>query len=180
MMNEQDILRTELRWGAVVAAAVGLIVAVIVVSSASMLLHPPSNAEIIDPATLHIGGEFVEANLGAVENPDGSVTARLIATQFAFVPRCLPVPANTPVTLRITSSDVVHGFIIAGTNANTMVVPGYVSQVKTTFRTPGDYLMPCHEYCGLGHSEMWSIVRVLPKESWKADAEGRVACEIPG
>ena len=179
-MDERDILKTELRWGAAVAAAVGLIVAVIVVSSASMLLHPPSNAETIDPATLHLSGEFAEANLGTAGNPDGSVTTRLIATQFAFAPRCLPVPADTPVTLRVTTPDVVHGFIVAGTNVNTMVVPGYVSQVKTVFTTPGDHLMPCHEYCGLGHSEMWSIVRVIPKADWRPDAEGRVACEIPG
>ncbi|MET0314658.1 MAG: cytochrome C oxidase subunit II [Hansschlegelia sp.] len=178
-MTEQEILKTELRWGAAVAAAVGLIVAVIVVSSASMLLHPPSNAEIIDPATLHLSGEFAEANLGSAENPDGSVTTRLIATQFAFVPRCIPVPVDTPVTLRVTSPDAVHGFIVVGTNVNTMVVPGYVSQVKTVFKSPGDHLMPCHEYCGLGHSQMWSIVRVIPKADWKPDADGRVSCEIP-
>ena len=63
-MNEQDILRTELRWSAIVAAAVAIIVGVIVVSSAAMVLHPPSNVERIDPTTLHVSGEFVESNLG--------------------------------------------------------------------------------------------------------------------
>jgi len=177
-MSEQDVLRHELRWSAIVAFAVGIIIAVIVISSAAMVLHPPSNVETIDPASLHVKGEFVESNLGAIENPDGSVTVRIIATQFAFVPQCVAVPAGRPVTFRLTSPDVLHGLLISGTNVNTMVVPGYISQVNTTFPKPGDRFMPCHEYCGLGHGGMWSMVRVLPQGEWKPDANRRVSCEL--
>lgn len=177
-MNEQDILKTELKWSIVVAAAVAVIVAVVVVTGLAMALHPPSHVERLNPASVHLTREFQESNLGTTANPDGSYTARIVATQFAFVPRCIPVPANRPVTFRVTSPDVIHGFIVAGTNVNTMVVPGYVSEVNTTFRKPGDHLMPCHEYCGLGHSEMWSIVRVVPESEWTPDDNGRMSCEI--
>ncbi len=178
-MSERDVLKTELGWGAIVVASVAVIIAVIGVSSFVMAMHPPSHVETIDPTTLGQNKEFAESNLGAQVNPDGSVTVRLIAAQFAFVPRCIPVPQGRPVTLRITSPDVIHGFLIAGTNANTMVVPGYVSEVRTVFNKAGDHLMPCHEYCGLGHSEMWSIVRVIPQNEWRADKNGRASCEIP-
>jgi cytochrome c oxidase subunit II len=178
-MSEENILRSELRWAVVAAAAVGVIVAVIVISSAALVLHPPSNVETIDPTTLHVSGEFVEGNLGAIQNPDGSVTARIVATQFAFVPRCVPVPAGRRVSFRITTPDVIHGMLIQGTNVNTMVIPGYISQVNTTFREPGDRFMPCHEYCGLGHGGMWSMIRVLPESDWRPDANGRVSCESP-
>jgi cytochrome c oxidase subunit II len=177
--SERHILDMELRWGAVVASAVAVIVAVIVVSSAVTAMHPPSHVETIDPTTLNKSGEFSESNLGSWADPDGSVTVRMIAAQFAFVPRCIPVPQGRPVTIRITSPDVIHGFIISGTNANTMVVPGYVSEVRTVFQTPGDYLMPCHEYCGLGHSEMWSMVQVIPESQWRTDDDGRARCEVP-
>jgi cytochrome c oxidase subunit II len=177
-MNEQDILRTELRWSMVVAGAVGIVVAVIVITSAAMVLHPPSNVETIDPTTLHLEGEFVEGNLGAVENADGSVTARIVATQFAFIPRCVPVPAGRRVIFRITTPDVIHGMLIDGTNVNTMVVPGYISQVNTEFPEPGDRFVPCHEYCGLGHGGMWSVVRVLAENEWSPDASGRMTCEF--
>ena len=40
------------------------------------------------------------------------------------------VPAGTPVTFRATSADVVHGFLITGTNINLMLVPGYVSGLQ--------------------------------------------------
>lgn len=179
MSSEQDILKKELTWGAVVSAAVALIVAVVVVTSVVTVTHPPSNVELIDPARLHLGGEFTEANLGTMQNADGSVTTRLLTTQFAFVPRCIAVPQDTPVTLRVTSPDVIHGLIVAGTNVNTMVIPGYISEIRTEFTTAGDHIMPCHEYCGLGHSEMWAMVRVIPKTAWTPDAEGRARCEIP-
>lgn len=178
-MNEQEILRTELRWSAVVAGAIGVVVAVIVISSAALVLHPPSNVETIDPTTLHVSGEFVEGNLGAVQNPDGSVTARIVATQFSFIPRCVAVPANRRVHFRLASPDVIHGMLIDGTNVNTMVIPGYISQVNTTFPDPGDRFVPCHEYCGLGHGGMWSMIRVTPESDWRPDANGRVSCEFP-
>lgn len=178
-MNEQEILKTELRWSAVVAGAVGIIVVVIVISSAAMVLHPPSNIEPIDPTTLHREGEFVEANLGSVENTDGSVTVRIVATQFAFLPRCVPVPANRRVVFRFATPDVIHGMLINGTNVNTMIVPGYVSQVNTIFPEAGDRFVPCHEYCGLGHGGMWSMVRVIREEEWQPDSNGRMACEFP-
>ena len=60
--------------------------------------------------------------------PDGSVTVRAIGQQYSFTPACILVPADTPITLRATSADVVHGFLIQGTNVNTMLVPGYVSE----------------------------------------------------
>lgn len=176
-MDERGILRAELRWVVVVAIAVGLMIVVIVTTTLTNALHPPSNVETIDPATLHLEGEFVEANLGSRENDDGSVTVRLVATQFSFVPRCLPVPVGRPVTLRVTSPDVLHGFLVAGTNVNTMVVPGYVAEVTTEFQDVGDHLMPCHEYCGLGHSQMWAVVRVLSAEEWNPDENGRMTCD---
>jgi cytochrome c oxidase subunit 2 len=157
---------------------VGIIIAVIIVSSFVLALQPPSHVERIDPITVANSREFAENNLGTYLNPDGSAIVRAIATQFTFVPRCIAVPQNRPVTIRITSPDVIHGFIIAGTNANTMVVPGYVSQLHTIFPDAGDYLMPCHEYCGLGHSEMWSVVRVFPPNRLKPDKNKRVSCEI--
>jgi cytochrome c oxidase subunit 2 len=69
--------------------------------------------------------------------------------------------------------------LIAGTNVNTMVIPGYISQVNTTFQEPGDRFVPCHEFCGLGHGGMWSVIRVVPQDKWQPDAKGRVSCEFP-
>jgi cytochrome c oxidase subunit 2 len=175
-MHERWILRTELLWafgtGIFIAAALGMIV----FTALKISVNPPSNVERIDPKRLHLSGEFAEHNLGTLVDPSGNVTVRAIATQFMFAPRCIAVPARRLVTLRFASPDVIHGLLITGTNVNTMVVPGFVSQVHTEFTRTGDLLMPCHEYCGLGHSEMWATVQVLSNEQFKPGPGGRVSC----
>lgn len=175
-MDESAIARSELRWTLVVFAVLGAVFVAIV--SATLALHdqPPSHRETIDPTTMHVSGEFVEGNLGTTANSDGSVTARIVATQFAFVPQCTVVPQGKPVTFRLASPDVIHGILVTGTNVNTMVVPGYVSEVHTVFARSGDYLMPCHEFCGLGHGEMMAHIRVVPAAQFNPDKNGRVGC----
>ena len=98
---------------------------------------PQARVETIDPKTLHLSGEFVESNLGSALEADGSVTVRAIAQQYSFTPQCIVVPADTPITFRATSADVVHGFLIEGTNINTMLVPGYVSELPIRFKSAG-------------------------------------------
>lgn len=174
--SERNILRAELRWAAGVGIVVVLILAAVLYAALAMSINPPSNIETIDPKTLHLSGEFAEPNLGTIVGPDGAVVVRMVATQFAFVPRCVPVPAGRPVTFRLVTPDVIHGILVTGTNVNTMVIPGYVAQVHTSFPKPGEMLMPCHEFCGLGHSEMWARVQVVPESAWQPDAQGRVVC----
>ena len=176
-INEEAILRSELRWTAIVIGVVTFIMLAIIYAGLVHHINPPSNIETTDPKTLHLTGEFTEGNLGTRVEAGGQVTSRIVATQFAFQPQCLVVPANRPVTLRFASPDVIHGILVTGTNVNTMVVPGYVSQVHTVFTKTGDLLMPCHEYCGLGHSQMWATVRVVPENEFKPDGEGRAVCD---
>ena len=139
---------------------------------------PPSRVETIDPRTLHIAGEFVESNLGTAIGADGKVTVRIVAQQYSFVPACIVVPAEIPVMIRATSTDTIHGFIIGTTNANTMLVPGFVATFTTTFKRPGEHLMPCHEFCGVGHEAMWARVQVLPPAEFLSRARNgeRISC----
>jgi len=174
--HERRVLGTELLWAFGVGVLVAAILGMIVFTALTRDINPPSNVEHIDPKTLHLSGEFAEQNLGTTVAPDGGVTVRVIATQFMFVPRCIAVPRGRRVTLRFAAPDVVHGLLITGTNVNTMVVPGFVAQVYTEFTQSGDLLMPCHEYCGLGHSDMWANVQVVPENEFKPDRDGRVAC----
>ncbi|HEY7382768.1 MAG TPA: cytochrome C oxidase subunit II [Beijerinckiaceae bacterium] len=175
--NEEAILRSELGWAAVSMGTVTVIMLAIIYAGLVHHINPPSNIETIDPKTLHLEGEFTEDNLGTRIETNGQVTSRIVATQFAFQPQCIVVPADSPVTLRFATPDVIHGILVTGTNVNTMIVPGYVSQVHTVFTKTGDLLMPCHEYCGLGHSQMWATVRVVPEAEFKPGADGRVSCD---
>jgi cytochrome c oxidase subunit 2 len=136
-------------------AAGGIVVTFISMVFAGALgiaLQPPSHVETVDPARVFTDPRF--AARGVTVSPNGA-TVVSVGMMFTFDPREIRVPAGRPVTFRITSSDVTHGFQIVGTNANTMVVPGYVSQFTTTFARPGEYLIVCNEYCGLGHHQMY-------------------------
>jgi cytochrome c oxidase subunit II len=177
IIPEEEIARTENRWVTIMLAMLAVMMAIIVVTGVTHALHPPSNVETIEPTTLHLGGEFAESNLGTAPEPDGSVTVRIVGEQYAFVPDCALVPVDTPVKFRLTSTDVVHGFLLPATNVNTMVVPGFVAEVRTSFSRPGVYAMPCNEFCGDGHHGMWARVRVVPKEAFpQLAADERTSC----
>lgn len=169
---EAVAVAAERRW----AVVVGLIIAVIILLMIFAGLHwasmPPSRVETVNVKTLHLRGEFAEGNLGTAVDADGKVTVRLIAQQYSFEPQCIVVPAGVPVTFRGTAADAIHGFIVGTTNANTMLIPGFVATFTTTFPKAGEHLMPCHEYCGTGHEAMWARVEVLPQEEFMARARG--------
>ncbi len=129
-------------------------------------IRPPSNVETIDSTALHLTEEFGEDNLGLKVKQDGSVVVTMVAARYGFYPQDMKVPSDTPITFRIASADVLHGVHTAGTNMNTMVVPGYVSQLTTTFPHAGKFPMFCNEYCGLGHDYMWSRLIVVPKDQF--------------
>lgn len=123
----------------------------ILLTTATQAVQPPSHVETVDPTTLATHPEF--GTPGVARRPDGSVVVTVVASMFDFGPD-IELPVHAPVTFRLTSADVVHGFQIVGTNANAMAVPGYVSQFTVTFDAPGEHTIACNEYCGLVHHAM--------------------------
>jgi cytochrome c oxidase subunit 2 len=168
----------ERRWVIVVGIITVSILAMMIFTGLHYAAMPPSRVETVDVKTLHLRGEFVENNLGTAVDADGKVTVRLVAQQYSFTPQCIVVPAGSPVTFRGTSSDAIHGFMVGRTNANTMLIPGFVSTFTTTFPKTGEQLMPCHEYCGTGHEAMWARVQVIDREEFLARAKTaeRLSC----
>src|SRR5690242_21325501 len=107
--TEHDVIRSELRWSGVVTFFVLVAMGLTLVAALALHRNPPSNAERIDPKTLHLSGEFTEPNLGTRVEANGQITTRIVATQFAFVPNCVVLPEGQNVTLRLASPDVIHG-----------------------------------------------------------------------
>jgi len=180
-LSEAVAVAAERRWAWIVMAIIAVLVLMMIVTGLHWASMPPSRVETVDVKTLHVQGEFMENKLGTTMGTDGKVTVRLIAQQYSFVPQCIVVPADMPVTFRGTATDAIHGFIVGRTNVNTMLIPGFVSTFTTTFPRAGEQLMPCHEYCGTGHEAMWARVQVLPAAEFIARARGgeRLSC-VPG
>lgn len=175
---EAVAVAAERRWAWIVAAIIVLLLAMMIFTGLHWAAMPPSRVETVDVTRLHLEGEFVEGNLGTTLGADGRVTVRLIAQQYSFVPQCIVVPAEMPVTIRGTATDAIHGFMVGRSNANTMLIPGFVATFTTTFTQTGEHLMPCHEYCGTGHEAMWAKVQVLPPQEFLAKARSgeRLSC----
>jgi cytochrome c oxidase subunit II len=170
--------RTEQRWATISVIIVIVVTLMAAIAGIHQATMPQTRVETADPSRLHVSGEFVESNLGSVLESDGTVMVRAIGQQYSFTPACILVPAQTPITLRATSADVVHGVYIQGTNINTMLVPGYISEQVMRFGKTGEYLMPCQEFCSFGHEGMWGRVRVIDKDAFAARAKtgGRLSC----
>jgi cytochrome c oxidase subunit 2 len=127
------------------------------------LWHFVAGGNGLDPATLHLQGEFVESNLGTAEERDNSFTVRMIAQQYLFVPQCIVVPVGVPVRFRITSADAAHMVSFGGTTYNLKAMPGVVNQASFIFREAGRFPLPCHEFCGPGHYTMRAELKVVPR-----------------
>ncbi len=175
--NAIHIDQLERKWIAISLMIVGLFVGIITIDALFHGINPPSKVETIDSASLHLSEEFAEDNLGVQTDGKGAVIIRMVAGRYSFFPKHIDVPAETPLTFRWVSMDVLHGVHIPMTNMSTMIVPGYVAEITTTFPKPGEYPLLCNEYCGLGHNHMWSNISVIAKEDWHAPTKSQVKGE---
>jgi cytochrome c oxidase subunit II len=149
-------------WGSAVILAAFFVT---MAGAARSSIGPPSHVQTIDPQKVLSDPLFRQQGTWLDER--GRVHATIVATAFAWLPSEITVPAETPVTFHVTSIDVLHGFEIVRTNAQATVIPGYVSQFTTQF-APGQYMIVCNEYCGIGHHIMAAKLAAVPRSQWRA------------
>lgn len=123
-----------------------------------MGFHLPTRAGEIDPAEVTTIPPFDDP--GVRETAPGEYQVAIVARAWSFTPAEIRVPAGAEITFMVTSIDVVHGFQIEGTRVNMMLLPGQISRLEYTFDEPGEHLLICHEYCGIGHHAMYGKVVV--------------------
>lgn len=121
-------------------------------------MGPPSHTETIDPQKVDQTAPFDQPGLKQI----GENEYELVMTMqiFSFTPLDVEIPAGATVHFILTSKDVVHGFQIADTNVNAMVMPGHIQRITQKFDEPGEYLVICNEYCGAGHQFMSTTITV--------------------
>ncbi len=117
-----------------------------------MGIHLPGHAGRIDPLAVRSTPPFDQP--GVRQTGPGRYQAVVIATAWRFEPAEIRVPAGAEITFVSTTTDVLHGFNVEGTRLNMMLIPGQISRNTYTFNQPGEHLLICHEYCGLGHHMM--------------------------
>ncbi|MDX5475455.1 MAG: cytochrome c oxidase subunit II [Bacillaceae bacterium] len=121
-------------------------------------MGPPSGMETIDPQKVDETAPFDNPGLKQIGENEYELVMTLQI--FSFTPNNIEIPAGATVHFIMTSKDVIHGIQIAGTNMNAMVTPGHIQRITQKFDTPGEYLVLCNEYCGVGHQLMATTITV--------------------
>ncbi len=88
------------------------------------------------------------------------------------------IPAGKPVKVLLTSMDVIHSFFVLPAKITEDAVPGRITYLWFQINKPGEYWVFCREYCGTGHSHMFSILKVVPPEKFTAWLYGDNAVAI--
>lgn len=125
--------------------------------------------EEVDPTKLNEHPKFGDP--GVEKTGPNEYAVYVVASQFQFTPGSfgnpIRVPTDANVTFYVTTKDVIHGFDVAGTNLNTMAIPGQVAEVTVRFDEPGEYGILCNEYCGSGHHGMEGKLVAVPKSQYE-------------
>lgn len=92
----------------------------------------------------------------------------LEAYQWGYRPARLCLLAGVTYRFRMMATDVIHGASLYLGPASRMVrlTPGVPVEMEVTFPQPGEFLLYCSYYCGVGHPYMKGVIQVegRPKE----------------
>lgn len=83
-------------------------------------------------------------------------------------PPTLFLPQGRTTEFDITSNDVDHAFWIPAFLFQRDAIPGTTNVVDITPQTLGTYTGRCAQYCGLEHTRMAFVVRVVPARDFDA------------
>ncbi|MBV8373346.1 MAG: cytochrome c oxidase subunit II [Candidatus Eremiobacteraeota bacterium] len=107
--------------------------------------------------------------------PQNGLVVQAIGHQFDFTFRYpqingevtdeMHLPIGVPVTLNLTSSDVIHSFWVPAMRLKNDTVPGLVTSIRFTPRLIGRYKIICTQFCGVLHSEMNKQVLVIEDQA---------------
>lgn len=125
--------------------------------------QPPSCAVTLDPQAVREHPTFSEPGLKQVGDNEYQLTVVTSAFHFDLgtEDNVIEIPKDAKVHVVSTTTDVIHGFQIVGTNVNMMLEPGYISTYTNTFKNAGTFTLLCNEYCGVGHQQMVATIEVV-------------------
>ena len=111
--------------------------------------------------SLAIAAAFV--SLVAAPFASASPAIGVVASNWKFTPSTIQLHVGQTATLRLTSSEGVHGLQSDDLGIPmTTIMPGAVKNVEVTPKKAGKYVLHCAIMCGAGHPNMTLTVDVVP------------------
>lgn len=139
-----------------------LFLAIVGIQAFKMGTQPPSGHVHIDPEKVKETKPFDKPGLKKIGKNEYELI--IVASAFNYdlgtAEKKVSIPKGSRVTYKVATTDVVHGFSVAGTNVNMMIEPGYVSELTVTHDRVGTFTIVCNEYCGAGHHMMFASIEV--------------------
>jgi cytochrome c oxidase subunit II len=87
----------------------------------------------------------------------------IVASNWKFTPDTIELHVGQETTLRLTSSEGVHGLESSDLGIPlTTITPGSFASVKVSPKKAGKYVLHCAIMCGAGHADMALTVDVVP------------------
>ncbi len=94
----------------------------------------------------------------------------------------LRLPVDRPVTVLLSSKDVIHSFALPVMRVKQDAVPGMEVAVRfTPVKVSGDerWEIGCAQLCGLGHYRMRGFLTILSPDEFQQWIDGEVAKRMP-
>jgi len=88
------------------------------------------------------------------------------------------IPADEPIWIEVTSTDVWHTFGISDLRVKADSIPGEYDDTWFVAEEPGEHVAECFELCGVGHSGMDADVTVLPQEEYEQWVDDQLTLTI--
>jgi len=104
--------------------------------------------------------ETAQANVTTRQSAPAVKEFDVTAKRFEFSPAEITVNKGDTVRLRLTSTDVTHGFALGAYGINAQIKPGETTLVEFNAAEQGTFPFICNVYCGAGHPGMKGLLIV--------------------
>ncbi len=86
---------------------------------------------------------------------------KVVSRRYVFEPSEIVLKKGEPVTLEITTADVLMGFSVPDLNQRADIVPKQVIHVHLKPEKTGTFPFLCDIFCGSGHENMNGVIKVI-------------------
>ena len=85
---------------------------------------------------------------------------KVVAKKFDYTPGTIKLKKGVPVTLELTSADVVMGFNAPDFKVRADIIPAQVARARLVPDKTGTFVFLCDIFCGDGHEGMSGQIHV--------------------
>jgi cytochrome c oxidase subunit II len=101
-----------------------------------------------------LGAMLISSASGYLVAAANQEVIKITAKQFEFSPASITLKKGVPVTLELTTLDMLHGFNVPELGIHSRVQPGQITRLPFVASKTGHFDFQCDSFCGAGHEDM--------------------------